>query len=171
MKLSFVECILWYNQRALLSISCVFNSCRIRKTYNFNSYVFYIPVFFLSYVSKGTPFFFFPVFYNPLFYTYIPIKILRFFSISIFSLSCYSNGPLMDASCTTTDAGQCHMSDRTFFFFFFPLWFVQTNPCFPFYWSLFRSLVKFYTLSHRIFEHIYGVLNINEKITNYTICV
>jgi hypothetical protein len=32
-------------------------------------------------------------------------------------------------------------------------------------------LAKFYTLSHRIFGHMHGVLNIDEKIINYTDCV
>lgn len=46
-------CFLWCYQRDPLHISCVFHSCRIRKTCYFNSYVFPIPMFFLFCVSKG----------------------------------------------------------------------------------------------------------------------
>jgi hypothetical protein len=38
-------------------------------------------------------------------------------------------------------------------------------------WPCLDPTVKFFTLSHRMFEHMHGVLNINEKITNYTDCV
>jgi hypothetical protein len=128
-KLSFVEGIMWYNQRALLSISCVFNSCRIRKTYNFNSYVFHIPVFFLSCVSKGTPFLFFPVFCNPLFYTYISIKILRFSYFYIFSILLFKwplNGRILH------DDGRRAMPyvrPNLFFLFLSPL--VRANQSLP----------------------------------------
>ena len=53
-------------------------------------------------------------------------------------------------------------------FFFITLFrldiFSTIRPCLD-------PLTNFYTMSHQMFGHIYKVLNIDEKITNYTYCV
>ena len=36
--------------------------------------------------------------------------------------------------------------------------------------GVFSSHLKFFTPSHRMFGHMHGVLNVDEKITNYTDC-